>query len=149
MEVAVKAEVLTPQQNELMPTGEGLTPRQKKFCDEYLLDYNGTRAYLAAYNTESESMAGGEAYTLLSMPKIVKYLQSYLNSIQINHQILRERVLQELSRVAFSNIFDYMEVVKDKRGKQVVQAADLTVLTPEQRSAIQSIRVSARNGDIT
>ncbi|MBT9168972.1 MAG: hypothetical protein DDT19_02324 [Syntrophomonadaceae bacterium] len=148
MGVAVKAEVLTPQQNELTPTGEGLTPRQKKFCDEYLLDYNGTRAYKVAYGEECDVAAAAHSSRLVRTGKVQEYLQHHHDSRQIYYQKLRERVLTELSYLAFSNIFDYMEIVTDKRGKQVVQAADLTTLTPEQRAAIQSIRVSAR-GDIT
>lgn len=34
-----------------MPKGKELTPKQKAFCDEYLTDLNGARAYKAVYKS--------------------------------------------------------------------------------------------------
>ena len=43
-----------------------MTDKQRKFCDEYLIDLNATRAYKLAYpNVKSESAATSGASRLL------------------------------------------------------------------------------------
>ena len=48
-----------------------MTEKQKMFCDEYLIDLNGTRAYKAVYkNIKSDNSAPARASKLLMMTKI-------------------------------------------------------------------------------
>ena len=43
-----------------------MTDKQKRFCDEYLVDCNGTRAYKAAYpNVKSDASAATASGRLL------------------------------------------------------------------------------------
>ena len=39
-----------------MQKGKELTPKQKAFCDEYLTDLNGARAYKAVYKSISPNL---------------------------------------------------------------------------------------------
>ena len=52
-----------------------MTEKQKRFCDEYLIDLNGTRAYKAAYpNVKSDKAAGAASARLLGNVSIRAYL---------------------------------------------------------------------------
>lgn len=46
----------------------GLTPKQERFCQEYVIDHNGTQAAIRA--GYSEDTAGSQAYDLLQKPEI-------------------------------------------------------------------------------
>ena len=56
-----------------------MTEKQKRFCDEYLIDLNGTRAYKAAYPAvKSDKAAGAASARLLGNVSIRAYLTSVL-----------------------------------------------------------------------
>lgn len=53
----------------------GLTEKQKAFCREYVRNKgNGTQAYLAAYNSNSETAASIESSKLLRRDDITDYI---------------------------------------------------------------------------
>ena len=55
----------------------GLTEKMKVFCREYVANGgNGTQAYLAAYNSNSETSASIEASRLLRRDDITAYIAS-------------------------------------------------------------------------
>jgi phage terminase small subunit len=56
-----------------------LTPKQKIFCDEYLIDTNGTRAYKTAYNTGNTNTAKVNASKLLTNTNIKEYIDKRMN----------------------------------------------------------------------
>ena len=50
-----------------------MTDKQKRFCDEYLIDCNGTRAYKAAYSSvKKDNTAAASAAALLRNPNVPK-----------------------------------------------------------------------------
>lgn len=59
-----------------------MTEKQKRFCDEYLIDLNGTRAYKAAYpNVKSDKAAGAASARLLGNVSIRAYLDERLEQL--------------------------------------------------------------------
>ena len=42
-----------------------MTEKQKLFCDEYLIDLNGTRAYRTVYKSKTDRTAATRASNLL------------------------------------------------------------------------------------
>lgn len=79
-----------------------LTPRQAKFCVEYLIDLNGTQAAIrAGYAT---SGARTEATRLLANADIVEELNRLRGEIAAKTQITPERILQEYARIGFSDV---------------------------------------------
>ena len=82
---------------------KGLTPKQKRFADEYLVDLNGTRAYKTAYpNIKKEETAAACASKLLRKANIADYIKKQQQELQQKTKITQERVLQELANIAFS-----------------------------------------------
>lgn len=58
-----------------MPT---ITPKQKRFCLEYVVDHNGTQAAIrAGYSPTNPNAAGVMAHELLRIPKIKDEIQRH------------------------------------------------------------------------
>lgn len=105
-----------------------LTPKQRKFALEWLKDCNGTQAAIrAGYSPRSARM---QAARLLTKRNVQEVLSGKVERAEIS----ADRVLEELRRLAFSNMADYMTV--DASG---VSGLDLSKLTREQAAAIQEI----------
>ncbi len=115
-------------------TKRGLTPKQKLFVREYLVDMNATRAYLRAGYKVSEKVAGAAGLRMLKndvvSKAINKSLGHRLNKIEINN----DTVLQEIAKLAFCNIRDYIKIREDGKADM-----DLSSLTREQAAAIQEL----------
>jgi phage terminase small subunit len=81
---------------------QNLSPKQKKFCDEYLLCFNATMAALhAGY---SKHTARGQGSRLLGKPEIQEYLQAKKDKLAQKYEISQERVLSEYAKIAFFDI---------------------------------------------
>lgn len=79
-----------------------LTDNEVRFCDAYLVDFNGTKAAIAA--GYSKKTAAQQASRLLTKVKIQAYLQSKKAKIANKLEITQERTMQEIARLAFSDI---------------------------------------------
>ena len=77
---------------------DALSIKQKMFCDEYLVDLNGTQAALRA--GYSIGCATSQASRMLSMPKIQQYLETKRRKLEIKTEISAQYVLQNLKDVA-------------------------------------------------
>lgn len=83
----------------------GLSPKQKKFADTWLIHHNATKAALAAkYNKRTADSQGSR---LLKHVKIKAYIVQKEQELQKKTDISQERVLRELGRIAFSDIRKY------------------------------------------
>ena len=90
-----------------------LTEKQKIFCDEYLIDFNATRAYKAAYkNVKNDGAAAASASRLLRNAKIQNYIGKKMKEREKRTEITQDKVLKELAKIAFANAADYARVVE-------------------------------------
>lgn len=79
-----------------------MTERQKRFCEEYLIDLNATRAYMAAYpSVKKESSAASCAAKLLRIAKVSNFIQERLKDRQECVHVTQEDVLRGIMRIAF------------------------------------------------
>lgn len=134
-----------------------LTEKQKRFCDEYLVDLNATRAYKKAYpSVKKDETARANASRLLTKANIKEYIDKRIKDRQKRTEITQDKVLNELAAIAFSNGSKYAKIVErkayDEEGKPVVdyetgkQLTYKTVefkntddLTEDEKKAISSI----------
>ena len=79
-----------------------LTPRQRRFAEEYVVDFNGRQAAIRA--GYSESSASSVASKNTSRPDIQAALRELLEDPR--HQ----QALAHLEAIAFSNIKDYLQI---------------------------------------
>ena len=77
-----------------------MTDKQRKFCDEYLIDLNATRAYKSAYpHVKSEGAATSCASRLLRNVKVKTYIDEQLEKISSEKIATAEEVMQYLTSV--------------------------------------------------
>lgn len=79
-----------------------MTPRQRRFVEEYLVDLNATQAAIrAGYSRRTAVKIGSEN---LIKPDIAREIQRAMDERSARTGVTAERVLQELARVAFLDI---------------------------------------------
>lgn len=102
-----------------------LTAKQKRFCDEYLIDLNATQAAIrAGYSEKTAYRTGADN---LRKPQIEEYIAKRQKELSRSTEITQERVIKELALIAFSNNADYAHVV-EKKMKAEVDGALVDVL---------------------
>lgn len=98
-----------------------LTPKQKIFCDEYLVDLNATRAYKAAYkNIKKDETANAAASRMLRNVKVKEYIEKRMKDREKRTEITQDFVLKELYAIAKSNGSNYAKVVKKSYMKPIL-----------------------------
>lgn len=95
----------------------GLTDKQRKFCDEYLIDLNATQAAIRA--GYSPKTAEQTASRLLRNVKVQEYIAKRQKELSRSTEVTQERVIKELALIAFSNNADYAHVVEKKMKAEV------------------------------
>jgi len=82
-----------------------LTDNQRRFCEEYSVDRNGTRAYLIAYpRVKKDQTAASNASKLLRIAKVAEHVQRLLDEASERTAITTDRVLEEWGKMAFFDI---------------------------------------------
>lgn len=114
-----------------------LTDNQKRFCEEYLIDLNGKQAAIRA--GYSEKTAENQASRLLSNAKVSAFIQTLKIKRSDRTEITADMVIQELAKVGFANLQDYI-----KAGFTI---EDIQQLQRDHASAIESIKVKKTHGE--
>ena len=91
-----------------------LTESQKVFCNEYILDYNGTRSYQVAYPDASYDSAKVNASRLLTNDNVLQYIGDLQADLSKATGITKARILKELEKMAFNSNEDQKLRANDK-----------------------------------
>lgn len=108
-----------------MPTpGSDLTAKQKAFAEQYIIDNNATAAYeRAGYKTKNLNSAGAAASRLLGNVRVLRYVQYLQEQRSQRLQLSADDVLEEIARIAKSNIADVVDItplgIVVKNGQQL------------------------------
>lgn len=102
---------------------ELLTDKQLLFCNEYLKDFNGTRAYKAIYKWVTDETAKVNASKLLTNANIREYLESKKEKIVEKQLVTVERVVDKLQQIV--DAWMQKQVIETKNGIKE-RCADLT-----------------------
>ena len=77
-----------------------LTEKQKRFCEEYLIDLNATRAYMAAYKSvKKETVARANASRMLTNANVKTYIDGQLKKIEDSKIADAAEVMKYLTRI--------------------------------------------------
>lgn len=80
----------------------GLTPKQQRFCQEYVIDLNGTQAAIrAGYSPSRARQTGSRMVTNGDIQDEIERLQS---AIAERLDITAERVIRGIARIAFADL---------------------------------------------
>lgn len=99
---------------------EILTPKQKRFCEEYLIDLNGTQAAIRA--GYSKKTANEQSAQNLAKLSIKEYIQEKQKELSNSTKISAEWVLNRF--LAISNRCMKPELKMVREGKEWVAAVD-------------------------
>ena len=111
-----------------------LTEKQKRFCEEYLIDLNATQAAIRA--GYSEKTAEQTASRMLSFVKVQEHLNKLREQQSRRTEITADMVLKELAAIAFSDRTELAQI--DENG--LVVLTPTAKLTTEARKAIAGIK---------
>lgn len=82
-----------------------MTNAQKRFCDEYLVDLNATRAYKVAYSRcKKDETASVNGSKLLRNTKVQEYISKKQKEIEKRTEVTQDMVIKELAKIAFLDI---------------------------------------------
>ena len=112
-----------------------LTAKQKRFCDEYLIDLNATQAAIRA--GDSPNTANEQGARLLANVSVQEIIAKAMAERSKRTGISQDRVIQELARIAFVNP---QNVVNPKDASVKVDA------TEDDLACIQSVKVKTTDG---
>lgn len=109
-----------------------LTPKQEKFCQEYLVDLNATQAAIrSGYSIDTAHSIGWEN---LRKPEIQLRLTELRNELSSTNGNLAQQVIDELKKVGFSNIQDFLGTSNEIK--------DISTLDRDKAAVISSIKKS-------
>lgn len=90
-----------------------LTPKQKIFADEYLIDLNATRAYKVAYpRVKKDSVAAANGARLLRNDKVADYVSEELEKLRSERVADAQEVMEHLTAVMRGEIDEDVVVVE-------------------------------------
>lgn len=113
---------------------EELTGKQKRFCEEYIFDFNGARAARAA--GYSEDTAAAIASENLTKPNIKAYIQELQDDLAKTSGISKLKVLREHEKIAFGSIAHLHNTWIERK--------EFENLTEEQKACISEISTQTR-----
>jgi len=112
-----------------------ITPKQERFTEEYLKDFNGKRAAIrTGYSPHSAEV---QASRLLSKAKIQAVVEQKKAQQCTHLGLTRERVLNEIRRLAFSDPGELFN--------ETGELADIRTLSADVRATIASVKVLKTN----
>lgn len=111
-----------------------LTDKQKMFCDEYLIDFNGARAAIAAgYSTKTAKQIATEN---LSKPYLRDYLNEKKEKLTKKVEITTERIVNQIAMIAFNDKRELIDEAMKEEDKEV-RAALLSQILGSSKEADQ------------
>jgi phage terminase small subunit len=99
-----------------------IPPKQKRFCDEYLIDLNGTQAAIrAGYSART---AQAQSTKMLLKPLLRAYVDERIADRAQRTEITQDKVIAELALLAFGRQTSLMDWGPD--GVTIKDSSDLT-----------------------
>lgn len=84
-----------------------LTYKQKRFCQEYMVDFNATQAAIRAEYSQNAAKEIG--YENLTKPHVLEYLAELKAIAEQKTEDNRVRLIKDLENQAFSDFFDFCD----------------------------------------
>ena len=115
-----------------------LNDRQEAFVDRYVVDGNATRAVIEA--GFSSKYAAQTGYKLLRDPRIQRRIEEKRQKLRSNSEVTPERLVEQYSRLAFTNPTDLM--TNDGDGNYRFKRPD--ELTDDEKTLIQDVSIQTK-----
>jgi len=113
-----------------------LTPKQKIFCEEYVIDWNATRAAIKA--GYSEKTASEMGYENLKKPHLAQYIEDIQKDLGKLAGVSALMNVLELKKIAFTNITDFKDGWMTEK--------DFEALEDDTKAALSEIQYQEKSG---
>ena len=124
-----------------------LNDRHKKFAQEYLKDFNATRAYKAVYSTKNDKTAATNGGKLLRNAEVQQYLSSVIHQTKIQDIMQIDEVLTKISEIARGEprdkVFKRTNYDHDK-DKTEIMFDTVTTSQPEDEDQLKALELMGR-----
>lgn len=111
---------------------DAITEKEKRFCEEYIKDFNAGRAYRLVYGSKgNDNTCRTEGWRLVRVPRVWEYFQSIQKDVEKVAGITRAMVVQAHKDIAYSTIAHLH--------KTWVEREEFESLTEQQKASIQEI----------
>lgn len=126
--------------------GRRVTERQKRFADEYLIDLDIGRAYMAAYpavkHKDTASAAGSRLLNDVKYQEVQDYVREKLDEIQSKKIMTAQEVLEYLSSVVRGKSSSEIVVIEGQ-GVGVTEARHVTK-APDEKERLKAAELLAK-----
>lgn len=134
---------------QLMSKANGkLTPKQRRFCEEYIVDLNATQAAIrAGYSSKT---ANSQATQILSITKVQEYLSELRLQQQDRVTVDADQVLIELAKIAFCGMGGVLEsgpdglTIKGDINKDTLDAARSISIVEQRTETSKGVTTTKR-----
>lgn len=124
-----------------------LNSKHKKFAQEFLKDFNATRAYKVVYKSKNQQTAASNASKLLRNAKVQNYLSVTLHQTKLADIMDIDAIIRRLSEIAsgkpLKSVFKRTKKNK-KTGKMEVEYDTVTIATPDVPEQLKAIEMLGR-----
>ncbi|MDM9644480.1 terminase small subunit [Rhizobium sp. S163] len=111
-----------------------LSDKQRRFVAEYMVDLNATQAAIrAGYSAKTAQQQGSR---LLLNVVVQEELSKQQSKVAERLEITKDRIVDELAKIGFSNMLDYM-----RAGPDGDPYLDFSGLTRDQAAALSEVTV--------
>jgi phage terminase small subunit len=122
-------------------TADKLSPKERLFVEDYLVDLNATRAAInAGYSPRSAEVTG---HRMLRKAKVREAVREAMAERILRTRVDQDRVIRELARVAFANVTDFANW--DDDGLNFIPASQLD---PGIAAAVKTVRDCRQPGQV-
>lgn len=118
---------------------DALHPLQSRLVEEYFVDYKLVPAGKRAGYTNPNAI-----YTAWKLPQVQAYVAVVQDELKQRTMITVDRIIHELSCIAFSNIQDYVTHTPHAFTGKTTATIDLTQLSRDESAAISSIEIGPK-----
>lgn len=122
-----------------------LTEKEKRFAEEYVVDFNNTRAATAAgYSAASPAALRVKASSVRSKPAVKQYIKELQSNLAEFSGISQMRILQEYAKIAFASFGDYLKswmTMKEFEELSDIQRAAIAEVTAAKKDGIEGVRI--------
>lgn len=109
--------------------GNGMTEKQMKFADEYIISLNASQAYKKAYpNIKNNDVAKANGSRLLAKANIKAYIDEQLEKLKLERVADQQEVMEFLTAVMRGEVEEPL-LVLDGEGMQRIAQAKPNVAT--------------------
>ena len=113
-----------------------LKPEHRVFAENYVIEWNGTKSYKAAYPNVNDNTAAVNATKLLRNTKIAEYIEEIQNDLGKLCGVSAARNILELKKIAYSNLSDFKDGWMTEK--------DFDELTLDQKAALSEIQYTTK-----